>query len=224
MSSTYQVHALKVGNRHIINNIYLIVDQVTRQAAVVDPAWEMSKIAGLIDSLEVDLTTILLTHSHDDHVNLVEPLVRRYNPQVYMSRQEIEYYRFTCSSLHALDDFSTIHLGMTSITCLLTPGHTAGSACYLLSDSLFAGDTIFIEGCGVCDSLGGDPEAMYESVQKVKTWVRPSVRVYPGHSFGRQPGRPMSELLQHNVYFHLDKKEQFVKFRMRHQQRQWSFQ
>ncbi|WP_268964163.1 MBL fold metallo-hydrolase, partial [Paenibacillus sinensis] len=79
-------------------------------------------------------------------------------------------------------------LGDTQITCILTPGHTYGSACYLTSDHLFTGDTVFIEGCGLCDTVGGDPEQMFHSIQRIKSAINPMVQIFPGHSYGKNPG------------------------------------
>jgi glyoxylase-like metal-dependent hydrolase (beta-lactamase superfamily II) len=109
----------------------------------------------------------------------------------------------------------TIHLGETPISFLFTPGHTAGGGCYLLSDSLFAGDTVFIEGCGICHARGGSPEEMFNSIQEIKRIVPPHVRVYPGHSFGEKPGRTLHHLVKQNIYFQINKKRQFIDFRMR---------
>lgn len=211
----YDVYVLRVAARDIVNYCYLIVDRSTKKAAIVDPAWRLEVITLALERLGAQLTMILLTHSHDDHVNLVNALSQLYQPAVYMTRQEIEYYNYDSPSLHSLEDYSSIRLGNTSVTCLLTPGHTAGSCCYLLSDSIFTGDTIFIEGCGICNLPGGNADAMFDSVQKIKMWVHNNVQVYPGHSFGKPPGARFSSLLEDNIYFLIYDRESFVKFRMR---------
>ncbi len=132
-----------------------------------------------------------------------------------MSCREIEYYGFHCERLNKVRHQDVIHLGNTSIQCLLTPGHTAGGVCYLLDDALFTGDTIFTEGCGICNLRGGDPEKMFESIQMIKKTVDPSVRIYPAHSFGKMPGQTLSSLMNENLYFIIPVKEHFVSWRMR---------
>ncbi|MGN9863626.1 MBL fold metallo-hydrolase [Bacillus swezeyi] len=219
MDLTYEVHTIKTFHHGWSNYCYIIVDIVSRSAIVVDPSWELSKITDKLSGLEVDLSAILLTHSHYDHVNLVEPLSKVFNPHVYMSKKEIDFYQFRCRNLIALNDRQTISIGITKALCLLTPGHTAGGMCYLFSDSVFTGDTVFTEGCGICEGHGSSAEDMFESIQRVKSEVPSEVRVYPGHSFGKTPGHTMDELLKHNIYFQIDKKEHFVKFRNRKNQK-----
>ncbi|MDT3425552.1 glyoxylase-like metal-dependent hydrolase (beta-lactamase superfamily II) [Paenibacillus forsythiae] len=221
MEKTYELYTYKAGHSTHYNYIYVIVDRTSKQAIIVDPAWEKKLIARMLEELRVELTTILLTHSHNDHVNEAEALARMYNARVYMSAREISYYGYRCTNLHSFEDGKTIPVGDTLVTCLLTPGHTVGSACFLLPGSLFTGDTIFIEGCGVCHFPGGSPESMYESVQRIKNTISPDIRIYPGHSYGKEPGLPFSYLLQYNIYFQFDESEQFIRFRMRKNQKFW---
>lgn len=216
---TYAVHTIKTFHQGWTNYCYIIEDIVSRSAIVVDPSWELSKLTNKLSELEVDLSAILLTHSHYDHVNLVEPLTALFHPQVYMSKTEIDFYQFRCKNLIALQDRETISIGMTKAQCLHTPGHTAGGMCYLFSESIFTGDTIFTEGCGICEDHGSSADDMFDSVQRIKSIVSPEVRVYPGHSFGQAPGQTIGELLKHNIYFQIDKREYFVKFRNRKNQR-----
>ncbi|PWK13054.1 MBL fold metallo-hydrolase [Tumebacillus permanentifrigoris] len=220
MNRGYELHTLKVGLNFTRNFSYILVDNASRQAAVVDPAWDLDVILDKIRALGVELTTILLTHSHDDHVNRVDALLQIYPAaQVYMSKQEIVTYGFSCANLFPFGDGEMIWLGETPITCLVTAGHTAGGACFLLEDDLLSGDTVFIEGCGICDTVGGSPVQMYESLQKIRRLVAPHVRVFPGHSYGKEPGAPLRVLLSSNIYFQFEKVEHFVQFRMRKNQR-----
>ncbi|MEW9701794.1 MBL fold metallo-hydrolase [Paenibacillus sp. SI8] len=215
LMDTHTVYPLKLRNRKAINFTYLIVDHHTRQVAIIDPSWELDKIESTLHMVNGHLTTILLTHSHYDHVNLVNRLLEKYNPQVYLSQQEIHFYNFECDNLHPFEDNEVIMLGDTQISCMLTPGHTYGSACFLISNHLFTGDTIFIEGCGICTTVGGDPEQMFHSIQRIKSAINPKVQIFPGHSFGKNPGYTLDYLLKQNIYFQFINKEHFIMFRMR---------
>ncbi|MFC0215026.1 MBL fold metallo-hydrolase [Paenibacillus chartarius] len=216
IASTYELHTLRVVSGKLVNYCYVIVDRASRQAAVVDPAADYEAIAGKLGELRAELKLILLTHSHDDHVQLVHRLAERYAPEVRMSRKEIDYYAYSCTGLQPFDDGQRLTLGETTITCLVTPGHTYGSSCFLLAGDLLTGDTIFIEGCGLCTDRGSDAGALYDSVQRIKSLVRTDVRVHPGHAFGEPPGQPMRFLHKYNFYFQFDRKDQFVAYRMRH--------
>ncbi|MBO2945605.1 MBL fold metallo-hydrolase [Paenibacillus sp. F411] len=213
--NTYQLEILRVCSGRYINYSYLIVDRKSRQAAVVDPAWQLEAIESALERYEAELSTILLTHSHKDHVHLVPPLCQRYAPHVFMMQKELDYYHFSAPSLYGLKDGEELKVGHTSITGLLTPGHTAGGGCYWLEGSLFTGDTIFTEGCGMCSSEGSDPVEMYYSVKRLQQLMPADTRVYPGHSFGERPGQSMSRLHEMNAYFQIASLEHFVSFRMR---------
>ncbi len=215
MNQKYLVYKLKVGFGQIINFTYIVIDLKTKKIVIIDPAWEMAKIESLLQMLKGQLTTILLTHFHFDHTNLVTTLLKKYNPKVFMSAKEIFFYNFQCSNLNGFNHDDIIEIGETQVICLLTPGHTFGSTCYLLPDSLFTGDTIFIEGCGLSDIIGATPEMMFESIQNIKNTVDHKVKVFPGHSYGKEPGYPLEYLLKNNIYFQFDTKEKFAEFRMR---------
>ena len=217
MDETYEIHILKTGFLSFKNYIYIIVDTYSMEAAIIDPAWDLEKIITVLNTLGVHPTKILLTHSHFDHVNLVESLVQRFNSQVYMSLDEISFYKVQYKNLNPIQHFDVIKLGQTNITTLLTPGHTVGSVSFLLSRSLFTGDTIFFEGCGICNTKGA--EQMFNSIQMIKKMVAPDVRVYPGHSFGKEPGEPIKHLAKENIYFSIEQKEIFVNFRTRKNQK-----
>ncbi len=215
---SYSIHQLKLSFSFIINYTYIIVDISTREAAIVDPAWDIETIDETLRITGARPTTILLTHSHFDHVNMIGPLIRKFDSQTYMSLKEIEFYKFQCKNLNPIQHHDIIQVGKTKITALLTPGHTAGSTSFLLSNSLFTGDFIFIEGCGICNTEGGCPEKMFDSIQMIKETVASDVCVYPGHSYGRNPGFPIGYLMEKNIYFSISEKKLFINFRMRRNQ------
>lgn len=215
MDEGHTIVTMKVRGPVLRNLSYLIVDRASQRAAVVDPAWELDTIEARMRQLGVSLAAVLLTHSHFDHVNCVTPLVDRHPADVFMSEREIERYGFRCQRLQPVKHGEAIRVGGTQISCLLTPGHTAGGICYLLSDAMFSGDTVFTEGCGVCTAPGGSAEAMFESFGMLKALVAPTVEVFPGHSFGMEPGHPLRSLLEDNIYFQIERKEEFVAWRMR---------
>lgn len=224
----YAVYRLKVEHLLFRNYCYIILDKATGDAAAIDPAWEPEKVMNTIRDIDARLKTVLLTHSHFDHVNLVEHLSREFSPAVYMHQTEIDYYKYASRNLHAVQNDDLISVGATQIRAIHTPGHTCGSVCYLANGSLFSGDTLFTEGCGTCDFDGGCPHDMFRSLQRLKASVPRNSVVYPGHSFGKDPGHAFTYLLQNNLYLNIDNEAQFVKFRMRqtgnNSERKYAFQ
>lgn len=204
---------------NFINYSYLIVNKKCKSAVIIDPAWEYQTVKQLIAETGAELKAVLLTHSHFDHVNLAGKLVDEFKAHVYISGLEAEYYNFRCKNLHFLIDMEYIRLGDINITCILTPGHTLGSICYYMDDCLFTGDTVFIEGCGICSLNGSNPVDMYKSIQRIKRMVNNKTRIFPGHSFGESPGKTIDYVSEKNIYFQIDEIKHFVEFRMRQNQR-----
>lgn len=220
-----QILPIKVQFAFFKNYSYLITDLDANETVLIDPAWEFGKINSIITSQRLNLSAILLTHSHFDHVNLTGAFVKRYQPKVYMSSKEIAYYKFKSPNLFPVEHGRQLEFGETTVTCISTPGHSAGSMCFLTPDALFTGDTVFIEGCGMCKTPGGNAGEMFDSIQLIKEQVDPRVKIYPGHSYGKAPGYPLSYLLEENVYFRFVTREAFVARRMRRGQTGlWDFQ
>lgn len=214
-----KIAILRVTNLFMINYCYLIVDTSTNSAVLIDPAWEQEKIEDQIIKLHANVCGILLTHHHIDHINLSTPLAKKLNVPVYMSKIEIDFYNFNCPNLIGITEFDNFNLGSINIQPILTPGHTKGGTSYFIENNFFSGDTLFIEGCGLCTGKGGDPNAMFDTLQMLKTRLNPSTLIYPGHSYGQPVGMPFEYLLMNNIYLHFQTKEAFVEFRMRSNQK-----
>lgn len=214
MSFSYEICLLQDKSK-TKNNVYVIIDKKTKDAAIIDPACDMEQIKQLVKDKEVNLSKVLITHTHEDHIRRVEDIVLAYNSDVYVSKPEKEFYSYNCKNCITFEDNDEIFIGKTKVKCWLTPGHTAGSSCFLLKDSIFAGDTIFIEGCGNCVSEGSSPVDLYYSVKKIKEQLSNTIRVYPGHTYYYKPGKDIAFLKENNIYFLIDEREKFVDFRMR---------
>lgn len=219
----YELCIVRTQKNNFINYCHLIFDKETKEAVIVDPSWELNKINQVIRDHNLELKWILLTHSHEDHINLVEPLILQYNAQVYMSESESKFYKYNCHNLYTVKDREKLFLGSMIFDCILTPGHTIGSMCFLIDDIIFTGDTLFIEGCGTCNSIGGSAEEMFWSIQRLKEILSQHVKVFPSHSFGLSSGRPMSSLYDINIYLNIQDKFEFVKFRQRSTSNNYNF-
>lgn len=184
----------------------------------MDPAWELKKILTQLESYNVELVAVYLTHSHWDHVNLVDSLVILHRPKVYMSLKEIEFYNYSCENLTPITDGDRLYIGKCEVQVILTPGHTAGSVCFKAGEYLFTGDTVFVEGCGICNGFGGSAIDMYKSLQKLKALIQPQTNICPGHSFSKKIGCSFQYLLDNNIYFLINDIRHFLSFRMRKNQ------
>lgn len=207
------VHQFEVGPWD--NFIYLVGDKSSRTCAVVDPAWDIDAILAEAEQLDVEITHALCTHSHFDHVNRVDALLERRDVPVHMLDAEIEFSGFRCENLkrHAPGDVLTVgeHL---EITMVHTPGHTPGSVTYRIRDAVVTGDTLFVQGCGRCDFVGGDPEVMYGTLKRLTESLPASTRMYPGHNYGPVTVSTLDEELRENPYLQHATLDDFVSHRM----------
>lgn len=212
-SSTHTIHALELGPME--NFVYLLVDEDTKSAAIVDPAWEVDVIIAEAKYLGIKITDVLLTHSHNDHINGLGGLLKDYDAQIHILKSEADFWGENLSEpkLHYGGD--TIKLGKTEIEVMHTPGHTPGSACYRVGSDLITGDTLFVFGCGRCDLHGGDPEQMYSTLKRFKNDLPTDIVIHPGHNYAVQKSSTLKQEIDGNPFMHFTEIDQFVRYRMK---------
>jgi len=207
------VHQFELGPWD--NFIYLIGDKATRKAAVVDPAWHADTIFAEADRLGVQIEHILCTHSHFDHVDQVDALLEKLDIPVHMLAEEVDFASFACENLERRSPGDRLAIGEhCEITFMHTPGHTPGSTTYRLRDSIVTGDTLFINGCGRCDFVGGDPPTMFKTLNEICDRLPGDTVVYPGHNYGNTPTATLADQLEHNPFLVQPTLEDFVTHRM----------
>lgn len=206
-----EIKTFRVSCAAIMNQCYLIYKD--NKGILIDPAWDYKLISDFLNDEQIILTGILLTHSHIDHSNLAQEFAAKHGVSVFMSGIEIDKYNFNCLNLIRVAHLQQLMLGNFSIMVLLTPGHTDGSTCFLVEQHLFTGDTIFIEGVGVCELA--DIGKLYDSVQFLKRYLHRKTIFWPGHSFGQAPGKDLDFIMKNNIYFQLNDIKYFSDFRMR---------
>jgi glyoxylase-like metal-dependent hydrolase (beta-lactamase superfamily II) len=198
------------------NFMYLLGDQTTRDAFVVDPAWD---VQSLLDVAAADGYTVrgaLVTHYHPDHVGgdlfglSVEGLGRLLElaaVPVYVNKHEADGLKKVTglaeTDLRRVDDGDRTRLGEIDVQFLHTPGHTPGSQCFLLGNRLVAGDTLFVQGCGRVDLPGGDPDAMYHTLTGKLAKLPADTILYPGHNYGPTPTSTIGDELRQNHYLRI---------------------
>ncbi len=210
----YTIHALELGPME--NFVYLLHDHGTDTAAIVDPAWDVEEMLALAERKGIRITDILLTHSHHDHVNGIETVLDHTDAQVHLLKAEARFWGkdLVKPALHHGGDI--IKVGESEITVMHTPGHTPGSACFHLGSDLIAGDTLFVFGCGRCDLAGGNPEAMYNTLKRIRSELPGNTVLHPGHNYSpAHPTSTMASQCEGNPFLHFDTQDDFVEYRMR---------
>ena len=184
------VKSVKLGE--LDNSCYLITDESTGEAALVDCTDASQKMLDFIGN--ANLKYILLTHGHFDHIGGVPEIKEKFGAKVVISEADSEMLSSGKASLAAfcginqqntsadilVAEGSEIMLGKTKISVIATPGHTKGGVCYLADDCIFTGDTLFFCSCGRTDFPGGSAKEIMQSLKRLSA-LDSALKVYPGH-------------------------------------------
>lgn len=189
---------------------YLVADEQTRQAALIDPVdSQLSLYHRLLDELELQLEYALDTHVHADHVTALGLLRESVGCKTFVGfAGEVD-----CAS-SGLTDGQTIHLGNISIKVMFTPGHTDDSFSFVIEDRgtryLFSGDTLLIRGTGRTDFQNGDAGDLYDSLHEKLLKLPDDTLVYPGHDYKGWTVSTVGEEKRHNPRLEPASKEAFI--------------
>lgn len=193
------------------NFVYLVGDPATREAAVVDPGWEVPRILEAAQQDGYRLTKAFITHTHFDHVMGLGALLSAVDLPVYVHRAEAALLDVQPDAIKPVSGGETISVGRVPIALLHTPGHTPGSQCLLVHGRLLSGDTLFIRGCGRCDLPGGDPRMLYESLAKKLKVLDDETILHPGHNYAEVPSSSLGDEKQHNPFLRCATVEDFLR-------------
>jgi glyoxylase-like metal-dependent hydrolase (beta-lactamase superfamily II) len=205
------------------NFVYFVGDPVTRSLAVVDPAWEVDAILDEARRHDMEITHLLVTHFHPDHLGgrmmgmsvqgAADLLAKGVKAKVYIHKEEAPYvHRVTDlsdSDLHKVEGGDVVSVGQMPVKFIHTPGHTPGSQCFLVGDALVSGDTLFIGACGRVDLPGSDPKQLYESLGTLGK-LPESTRLYPGHNYASAKSSTIGEQKRRNPFMRFERVEDFL--------------
>ncbi|MBI3892249.1 MAG: MBL fold metallo-hydrolase [Candidatus Wallbacteria bacterium] len=196
------------------NFTYLIGCTQTREAAIVDPAWETTEILARAAEGGWRITHALVTHHHHDHTNGVPDLVAATDATVIVQAVEVRMLSAPLPNLRPVAPGQGVRIGQLELTCVHAPGHTPGSQCFHLQGTLLSGDTLFINACGRCDLRGSDPEAMYRSLHQVLAVLPGETVLLPGHNYDPAPASTLEQERNQNPYYQVRALDEFLDLRM----------
>jgi hydroxyacylglutathione hydrolase len=176
-------------------NTYLVWDEISNEAAIIDPAAPSQNLINEIKGMGINLKYLISTHGHGDHIggnksindnfdikkcihkddagSLVDPnmnLSTYWNSKIIAPKADI-----------ILNDGDELTLGNEKMQIIHTPGHSRGGICILIGNLLFCGDTLFADGIGRTDLPGGDYATLIDSI-KTKLFLLDGItKVLPGH-------------------------------------------
>lgn len=198
MSEGLYLKQMEVGPME--NFVYLLGDPETRQALVVDPAWQVDTILNQARADGFEIVGALVSHHHHDHTNGLEDLLQAKEVPVYVHKADAEFVEVPAGSLTKTEHGQEISIGNLKVKLIHTPGHTPGSQCFHVRNHLVSGDTLFIRGCGRCDFPGGDPEQMYYSLTQKLMRMDDSTILLPGHNYAEVTQSTLGDEKSENPY------------------------
>jgi glyoxylase-like metal-dependent hydrolase (beta-lactamase superfamily II) len=176
-------------------NCYL-VETAPGRCVAIDIGGSPRMFLEYLKMQRLNLTKILLTHGHFDHIGGVEEVRTATGAEVYIHESDAHMLSSSSASLHSamsimpftpVTDYTSlkgdcyINDGDCSFHVLHTPGHTHGSVCYIVNDVMFSGDTLFCCSVGRTDFPGGDAHYMMQSMELLAS-LEDDYKVYPGHN------------------------------------------
>ena len=163
------------------NFSYVIVDETTKEAAIVDPSFNADALIQFARDQKLKVKYVIDTHSHIDHTAGNNALKQSLHAKI------VAHKVADISKDIGVSDGDVIRIGSIPIKVIFTPGHTPDSICLLFDRKVLTGDTLFIGECGRTDLLGGSIEDMYNSLFGKLIKLDDDIEVYPGHDYGSAP-------------------------------------
>ncbi|MCT8977167.1 MBL fold metallo-hydrolase [Clostridium sp. CX1] len=178
-------------------NCYILMDEETKEAAVMDPGGDADDLSKVIKEMGAKVKYILLTHGHVDHVGAVTELKDEFKAPVYINEED---YKMISNREYIYGDIigkvdgyinegDSFKLGSSEIKVLQTPGHTPGGVCFLVDNMVITGDTLFAGSIGRTDLGGGDYEAIIRSIKEKLMILPDDTIVLSGHGGQSTIGR-----------------------------------
>ena len=169
-------------------NCYIVMDEETSQALVIDPGGNAPEIIEEIKKMNAKIKYIFLTHGHADHTEAVPELKSEFKVPICINSKDEEFiqkgeymYGIIGAADIFLSDGDIYKVGNMNVKCIETPGHTPGGLCFLIDNILFSGDTLFDRSIGRTDFVGGDFDTIIKSINEKLLILPENTKVYPGH-------------------------------------------
>lgn len=190
------------------NFSYLVTEKGTKKTAVIDPSGDVALILNSLTENNLTLESILVTHTHFDHIDGLKELLSHYpKTPIYVHPQgEATIAELTTSGLvHLYNEGDKVTIGNTTTTILYTPGHCNNAVCIYIEKEnstssipqLITGDTLFVEGCGRTNEQ--DVTLLYQSLERLKRLPEETI-LYPGHNYGPTPTSTIAHEKQCNRF------------------------
>lgn len=188
------------------NFAYLVGDEKTGLAAVVDPAWDVDRILAVAKRYNLRIVFAINTHSHPDHTSGNSELVKATGAKV------VAHEASKIKKDISVKEHDTLHVGSLELKFIHTPGHSPDSVSVLVDGKVMTGDTLFVGECGRTDLPGGSSQQLHDSLFNKLMKLPGEVEVYPGHDYGEKPRSTIGYERTHNYVLKPRSVGEFVEF------------
>ena len=189
------------------NLTYLFSDGPSPDTAIVDAAVPLSALQSTIDENGLSPVKLLVTHTHFDHTAHLDEYAAAFpKTEVCVMNGSGQW-----SNDRSLADGDTIKVGNLTVTALHTPGHTQDSACFLVEDALFSGDTIFVGRTGRTIAAGSDTRQLYRAISEKLLSLPVETVIYPGHDYGPVQKISLKENIEMSPLLQATDEDDFVR-------------
>lgn len=178
-------------------NCYIVQDEETKETIIIDPGNMPEALVNLIETMQIKLKYIVLTHCHGDHIAGAQKMREKYGGKILIHTKDSEGLRNININLSThiglepviieedarLNDGDLIHIGNLEFQIIHTPGHTRGSISIYCEEEklLFSGDTLFRGSWGRIDLPTSSFEDIINSITNKLITLPEDTIVYPGH-------------------------------------------
>lgn len=180
-----------------MTNCFIVADENAKDAIIIDPGGESRKIIREVEQMGVNVTAVVCTHAHVDHIGALKDIKEAFSPAIMLHQAELPVLK-TASRMGRLfgvgiddppepDRFlaegDRVAAGAVSLTVIETPGHSPGGISLLTSDGkfCFVGDALFAGSIGRTDLPGGDYNTLIDSIKTKLIPLGDDVKVFTGH-------------------------------------------
>lgn len=173
---------------------YILSDPHSREAIIIDPVEEqLERDLEVLRTHGLSLLWTVETHAHADHITSAARLVEHTG-----ARSAAPQGCGIGTAARQLAHGDQLRFGQETLRALHTPGHTAGSMCFLWRQHVFTGDTLLIGGCGRTDFQSGSAQDLYHSLTQVLFALPDETVVWPGHDYKGQRHSSIGHEKRHN--------------------------
>lgn len=198
---------LQIPVGQMANFTYIIADEETDEAAVIDPSWDLDKVFDVLKKNGWTAKYVINTHSHFDHVLGNEQVAKATGAKI------VQHESSQLDNQITVKDGDTITIGSIKLRVVHTPGHSKDSMCLVLDGQfVFTGDTLFVGNCGRVDLPGSDPKEMYRSLFEKVGRLDEKLVVYPGHDYGTSPTSTIGHEKKFNYVMQPRTEREFLEF------------